>query len=70
MQGRFIVFEGGEKSGKSTQLNLLHQYLLSKNFDVILTREPGCAAPTPLGRSFFIIKIMLYLAYARKIYCF
>jgi len=41
MQGRFIVFEGGEKSGKSTQLNLLHQYLLSKNFDVILTREPG-----------------------------
>lgn len=41
MQGRFIVFEGGEKSGKSTQLNLLHQYLLSKNFDVVLTREPG-----------------------------
>lgn len=40
-KGKFIVFEGGEKSGKSTQLNLLHQYLLSKNLDVVLTREPG-----------------------------
>lgn len=41
MPGKFIVFEGGEKSGKTTQLNLLYEYLKSKNIDVVLTREPG-----------------------------
>ena len=41
MSGKFIVFEGGEKSGKSTQIELLKEYLESKNFQVVLTREPG-----------------------------
>lgn len=41
MPGKFIVFEGGEKSGKSTQIELLKKYLESKNFQVFLTREPG-----------------------------
>jgi dTMP kinase len=41
MSGKFIVFEGGEKSGKSTQIELLQKYLESKNFQVVLTREPG-----------------------------
>lgn len=41
MTGKFIVFEGGEKSGKSTQIELLQKYLESKNFQVVLTREPG-----------------------------
>ncbi len=41
MPGKFIVFEGGEKSGKSTQIELLQKYLESKNFQVVLTREPG-----------------------------
>lgn len=41
MVGKFIVFEGGEKSGKSTQLELLKKYLEDKNFQVVLTREPG-----------------------------
>jgi len=34
--GRFIVFEGGDGSGKSTQAKLLAQRL-----DAVLTREPG-----------------------------
>jgi dTMP kinase len=37
----FITFEGGEGSGKTTQIKLLQQYLLSKNIDCITTREPG-----------------------------
>ncbi|MFA6252911.1 MAG: dTMP kinase [Patescibacteria group bacterium] len=46
MLGKFIVFEGGEKSGKSTQLELLKKYLEDKNFQVVLTREPGSKLST------------------------
>lgn len=39
-KGRFITFEGADGCGKTTQLNLLAEFL-SKEFDVIKTREPG-----------------------------
>lgn len=41
--GKFIVFEGGDKSGKSTQIELTQKYLLSLGKKVLLTREPGGA---------------------------
>ena len=40
-KGMFITFEGGEGVGKTTQINLLKTYLLSMNFKVICSREPG-----------------------------
>lgn len=40
-QGYFITFEGGDGSGKSTQIKKLKAYLESRGFDVLLTREPG-----------------------------
>lgn len=39
--GKFIVFEGPDRCGKSTQANLLNEYLLSIGKDVVITREPG-----------------------------
>ena len=41
MNNLFITFEGGEGSGKSTQVNLLKDYLDNLNFETIKTREPG-----------------------------
>jgi dTMP kinase len=37
----FITFEGIDQSGKSTQCQLLKEYLQSRGFEVILIREPG-----------------------------
>ncbi len=41
MRGRFITFEGGEGSGKTSAIELLSEYLKSKGYDVLVTREPG-----------------------------
>ena len=40
-KGKLITFEGGEGSGKSTQIRLLKDYLECLKYDVILSREPG-----------------------------
>ncbi|HEY2668862.1 MAG TPA: dTMP kinase [Rugosimonospora sp.] len=39
--GRFIVFEGGEGAGKSTQVQRLANRLRAEGHDVVVTREPG-----------------------------
>lgn len=40
-RGFFITFEGGEGAGKTTQINLVSDYLTQNGYEVITTREPG-----------------------------
>lgn len=40
-RGLFITFEGADGCGKTTQIELLKEYLDKKNIGNILTREPG-----------------------------
>ena len=41
MAGLFLTFEGGDGSGKTTQINRLVTWLESRGRTVVLTREPG-----------------------------
>lgn len=45
-KGLFITVEGGDGSGKTTQLSFIREYLAEKGEDVLFTREPG---GTPIG---------------------
>ena len=53
MKGKFIVFEGIDGSGKTTQINQLSKWLIGtklipENHQLVITREPG---GTKLGKS-------------------
>ena len=45
--GKFVTFEGGEGSGKTTQIKLASDWLRERGISALATAEPG---GTPLGR--------------------
>jgi dTMP kinase len=53
-RGRFITFEGGEGTGKSTQARRLGDVLRARGVDVELTREPGGVPQAETLRSLLI----------------
>lgn len=40
-KGLFIVFEGGEGTGKTTAIEKIYEWLKENNIECIMTREPG-----------------------------
>jgi dTMP kinase len=46
LKGRFIVLDGPDGSGKSTQIKLLEEYLSKLGLEVVTTNDPG---GTPVG---------------------
>lgn len=52
--GKFITFEGGEGTGKSTQCQLLAEYLRLHEKRVIVTREPGGTDGAELIRALLV----------------
>ena len=41
MKGIFIVMEGPDGSGKTTQIEMLKEYLEENGYETLVTREPG-----------------------------
>ncbi len=54
LKGKFITFEGGEGSGKSTQLTLLADWLKAEGVTVVTTREPGGAPAAEVIRKLLV----------------
>ena len=50
MDNLFITFEGGDGSGKSTQVDILYNYFINLGIDVVKTREPGGTASAEILR--------------------
>ncbi|MGM0422444.1 MAG: dTMP kinase [Pseudomonadota bacterium] len=53
-RGLFITLEGGEGTGKSTQIKKLHAALQEKGIDCIVTREPGGTAEAEKIRNLLV----------------
>lgn len=56
MNGKFIVMEGLDGSGKTTQANLLKNHLQEQGRDVVFKREPGGTAVSERLRSIILDK--------------
>jgi dTMP kinase len=52
--GFFITFEGGEGTGKSTQVARLSGHLRAKGFEVVQTREPGGTPEAEMVRDLLV----------------
>jgi dTMP kinase len=54
IQGKFIIFDGGEGCGKSTQVQLLKQVLEGDGARVLLVRDPGSTTVGELIRGILL----------------
>lgn len=52
--GKFITLEGGEGTGKTTQIRLLADSLKDSGLDTVMTREPGGAPAAEIIRGLLV----------------
>ncbi len=69
-RGLLITFEGIDGSGKTTQLGLLYQELLSRKLDIIKIREPGSTSVGEKIRSLLSDKGLNILPYTELLLFF
>jgi dTMP kinase len=69
-KGLFITFEGIDGSGKTTQLELLYNELLSKKVDIVKVREPGSTSIGEKIRSLLSDKELAILPYTELLLFF
>ena len=53
-KGRFIAFEGGEGSGKSSAISIVTKAIAQAGYEVVQTREPGGTPGAELIRSLIV----------------
>ncbi len=67
MQGIFISMEGPDGSGKTTQIELLKDFLKSKGYDeIIITREPGGTRISEAVREIILNKEYTEMSYTAE----
>lgn len=75
---RFLVIEGPDGVGKTTQLEMLREYLIGKGQEVVIAREPGGTAigegvrtlfKENFGNTHAMTEALLMLAARHQLYC-
>lgn len=66
MKGLFITIEGADGSGKSTQIEKLKEYLESKKYDFVFTREPGGTIISEAIRDIILNKDYMEMSHATE----
>ena len=67
MQGIFITMEGSDGAGKTTQIELLKDYLNKKGYDVLITRDPGGNAVSEAIREVILNKDFTEMGYMTEL---
>lgn len=58
-RGAFIVLEGIDRTGKTTQAKLLQEFLVSKNVPAVSMRFPGTSIRPNAGAKICLIDLKL-----------
>lgn len=69
-RGIFITFEGPDGSGKSTQIELLKNYLNKKGYKALMTREPGGTRISELIRDIILDKDNTDMSYMTEAFLY
>ncbi|MDE6025136.1 MAG: dTMP kinase [Lachnospiraceae bacterium] len=63
MKNKFISMEGPDGSGKTTQIELLKEYLEKKGYEILVTREPGGTKISEAVRNIILDKSYVEMDY-------